>query len=130
MLLVFAILRVYKLSIRIFYRNDTNQNAQGTKKKSKETHLSLQYICKCNQKCMRSARTQTNIRVTSSAVIFICEKSVQGRRKLIQFRFVCNRTVWVLYPPILQQSSSLFTDVKLIHLQRTTKKIAVCVSTS
>lgn len=33
MLLVSAILRVYKLSIHTFDRNYTNQNAQGTKKK-------------------------------------------------------------------------------------------------
>lgn len=40
------------------------------------------------------------------AVIFICDKSVQGRVKLIQFRFICNRTVWILYLPMLQWSSS------------------------
>lgn len=41
MLLVSAILRVYKLSIHTFDRNDTNQNAQGTKKKARK----VIYLC-------------------------------------------------------------------------------------
>lgn len=85
-------------------------------------HCSI-YVNEIDHVCALPGLRQ--ISVTTSAVIFTCEKSVQGKCKLIQFSFICNRTVWFLYLPILQWSSSLFTDVKLIHLWRTIKKNAI-----
>lgn len=77
----------------------------------------MQYICKCNQKGMCSARTQINIRVTSSAVIFISEKSVQGRHKLIQFRFISNRRRKIYIPIYIHYkeiSTYIYTTKKFL----------------
>lgn len=118
----------YALSVEI-----TLVNMQ-TQQKAKKPHLSVWCICKRNQKCTCSARTRTNLQVTASSYRIIqvtrCEKSVQGRHKFIQFRFTCHRTAQILHLPILHWSYCPFTDVKRMYLRRTTRKSAVCVSTS
>lgn len=100
------------------------------KAKAKPSHLPVWCICKCNQKRTRSARTRTNLQVAASALISRGEKSVQGRHKLIQFRCMGHRTARIRYLPILHWRYCPFTDVKQIYLWRTTRKSAVCVSTS